>query len=119
MDHPLTTAWVVSGIGMLLLFLALAFLCGLMYLMTAYIKDRPEAEEQETGGDKQEMRSRERETRLKAQRAAAIAVALARSELELSSVGAPGADEAGDLSAWRAFHHQRQLSLNRSTRRVR
>ena len=129
MDHPLTTSLVVSGIGMLLLFAALAFLCGLMYLMTAFIKDRPEAEEQETEGEKQEVSSdssprsaakgEKRETRLKAQRAAAIAVALARAELELGSISAPGADEAGDLSAWRALHQQRQLSLNQPTRRGR
>ena len=119
MDDPLTTSLVVSGIGMLLLFLALALLCGLMYLMTALIKDRPEAEEQEPRGEKRGARSEERETRLKAQRAAAIAVALARAELEMSSSGAPEAGEASDLSAWRAFHHQRQLTLNRSTRRAR
>ena len=128
MDHPLTTSLVVSGIGMLLLFAALAFLCGLMYLMTAFIKDRPEAEEQETEGEKQEVSSdssprsaakgEKRETG-KAQRAAAIAVALARAELELGSISAPGADEAGDLSAWRALHQQRQLSLNQPTRRIR
>ena len=122
MDHPLTTSLVVSGIGMLLLFLALAFLCGLMYLMTAYIKDRPEAEEQEAKSDpspRSAAKGEEQGARPKAQRAAAIAVALARAELDLNSIGAPGADEAGDLSAWRALHQQRQLSLNQPTRRIR
>ncbi len=119
MDHPLTTSLVVSGIGMLLLFAALAFLCGLMYLMTAFIKDRPEAEEQEASGEERKASGEEREMGIKARRAAAIAVALARAELEMRPISAPGADEAGDLSAWRALHQQRQLSLNQPTRRGR
>ena len=49
MDNPLVISWAVTGVGMLTLFLALAVLCGLMYLMTwmtnirAVVKERPEA----------------------------------------------------------------------------
>ena len=105
MDSPIIISLVVSGIGMLTLFLALALLCGLMYLMTALIQDRPGAGtgEQEAGSGKQQ--------------AAVIAVALARVERELSTISTPGAKER--VSAWRALHHQRKLTLNMPTRRAR
>ena len=109
MDNPIIISLVVSGIGMLMLFLALAFLYGLMYLMTTFIKDRAEAQEQGAGDRGQEARSR----RL---RAAAIGVALARAEQESVAVGLPEAEEP--VSSWRALHHQRQLTLNLPTRRV-
>ena len=109
MDNPIIISLVVSGIGMLILFLALAFLYGLMYLMTTFIKDRTDEQEQGTGGGRQEARSR----RL---RAAAIGVALARAEQESVAVGLPEAEEP--VSSWRALHHQRQLTLNLPTRRV-
>jgi hypothetical protein len=105
MDNPLIVSLIVSGIGMLMLFLALAFLYGLMYLMTALIKERTEAEEQEA--------------RIRKRQAAVIAVALARAELDLSPIGAPRAEEAAGVSAWWALHHQRQLALNTPTRRGR
>lgn len=112
MDNPIVISLVVSGIGMLILFLSLAFLCGLMYLMTAFIKDRTHEQEQEqgAGGRRQEASSR----RLQA---AVIAVALARAEQEQSPVGATGAKET--TSAWRALHHQRQLTYTRPARGAR
>ena len=114
MDDPIIIALVVSGIGMLMLFLALAFLYGLMVLMTritsiqALSKDRPEAEE--AGSRKQ--------------RAAVIAVALARAEQERivpPSVPPSGGEERGGgaVSPWWALHHQRQLALHLRTRRGR
>ena len=99
MQDPLSTSLVVTGVGMLALFVALALLCALMYLMTTFIKDPPVATVKLTkeplpapGG---------------ALRAAAIAVALARAEQEQAS-SAPPLDETP--SAWRALHHQRQLA---------
>ena len=86
---------------MLMLFLALAFLCGLMYLMTALIKDRPQAGAEGQRGARW--------------RAAAIGVALARAEQDLSPVGATGTEEP--VSAWWALHHQRQLTRNTPARR--
>jgi Na+-transporting methylmalonyl-CoA/oxaloacetate decarboxylase gamma subunit len=114
MDNPIVISLVVSGIGMLMLFLALAFLYGLMYLMTALVKDRPEGEVE---ANKQETGSKKQEARIMKQRAAVVAVALARAELELNAIGAAGAEET--ISAWRALHHQRQLTLNLPTRRAR
>jgi Na+-transporting methylmalonyl-CoA/oxaloacetate decarboxylase gamma subunit len=106
MQDPLSTSLVVTGIGMLVLFVALALLCGLMYLMTALIKDRPPDTVPE-----------EKSRPEAALRAALIAVALARAEGEMSPASAPPAHEAS--SAWRTLHHQRQLTRNPAPRRTR
>jgi len=134
MDEPIIVALVVSGIGMLMLFLALAFLYGLMVLMTritsirALSKDQPEAEEaggrrQGAGGRRQEARDKRQEARSRKQRAAVIAVALARAEQEIvpPSVPPTGGEERGGgaVSPWRTLHHQRQLTLHLRTRRGR
>jgi Na+-transporting methylmalonyl-CoA/oxaloacetate decarboxylase gamma subunit len=126
MDDPLTISLVVSGIGMLMLFLALALLYGLMVLMTRMtatrgrIKERPEAESGEQGS--RGAGSRKQEARDGRRRAAVIGVALARAEQQLSRAGAPGAEEAvgsWHVSPWRALHHQRQLTPSLRTRRGR
>jgi len=105
MDNRLIVSLIVSGIGMLMLFLALVILYGLMSLMTALIKDR-------TGAQAQGARIRVRQ-------AAVIAVALARAELDLGPIGAPSVEEAAGVSAWWALHHQRQLARNMPPRRGR
>jgi Na+-transporting methylmalonyl-CoA/oxaloacetate decarboxylase gamma subunit len=136
MDTPLVISLIVSGIGMLLLFLALAFLCGLMYLMTAFIKDRPRSAPPsppptlrpcsgQASGGKEEATSRgaeERELRCPElvegiqRRAAVIAVALARAEQTLSATAVPPVEEAA--TAWQTLHRQRQLTLRPPTRRA-
>jgi Na+-transporting methylmalonyl-CoA/oxaloacetate decarboxylase gamma subunit len=112
MDSPIVISLVASGIGMLMLFLALAFLYGLIYLMTVLTKDRPEVETEEQGrkGGTEEQRAMRRQ-------AAVIGVALARAERDLATAGASGTEEPAN--AWRALHHQRQLMLNLRTRRTR
>ena len=119
MDSPLVVSLVVTGIGMLMLFLALAFLCGLMYLMTAVIRDRPEGGTGEYGGvEGGECGSvGVEERRAMRRKAAVIGVALARAEQELSTIGAPETGAA--FSAWRTLHHQRQLTLNLRARKGR
>ncbi len=125
MDNPVTISLVVSGVGMLMLFLALTLLCGLMYLMTALIKDRPEAGIGEQGsrgaGEQRSRGAEEQEAGSRKRQAAVIAVALARAEQELSPIGALGVEGAEEeISAWRMLHHQRQLTLNNiRARRVR
>jgi len=118
MDTPLTTSLIVSGIGMLLLFLALLFLCGLMYLMTAFIKDRPTLApitlEKEEAATSKEIE----EERLRRQRAAAIAVALARAEQALSAARLPSLPTLRGAE-WQTFHRQRQLMLKFRTRKTR
>jgi len=105
MDNPLTTALVVSGIGLLLLFAALAFLYGLIYAMTAIIKDRPDVEEEGSaltaGADRGAARAK--------RRAAVVAVALARAQLQSSPAGSPEA-EIG-IGPWGQYHRHRQLGL--------
>ncbi len=122
MDDPITISLAVTGIGMLMLFLALALLYGLMVLMTrttdisGWIKGRSEADSGEQGD------RGAREQRMMKRRAAAIGVALARAEQQTSAAGAPGAEEAASswrISPWRALHHQRQLTPSSRTRRGR
>jgi len=124
MDNPIVISLVVSGIGMLMLFLALAFLYGLMYLMTTLIKDRPGVEEKGSMGEDVCGSVGADEQRAMRWRAAVIGVALARAEQERvvpPSVPPIGGEERGRgvVSPWRALHHQRQLTLNLPTRRVR
>jgi Na+-transporting methylmalonyl-CoA/oxaloacetate decarboxylase gamma subunit len=148
MDNPLVISLAVTGVGMLMLFLALAILYGLMYLMTwmtnirAPIEERPEAgaeEQGSRGAEGQRSKGAEAE-RVMRRKAAAIAVALARAERELSSSGSPcpsgsprpsgspcpsgtpGAEGGAGpwrVSPWRALHHQRQLTRNPPARRIR
>ena len=98
MDNPITISLVVSGVGMLILFLALAFLYGLIMLMTALIKDRPtnQPTSQQTNPPTNHLRQ-----------AAVIAVALARAELD--SVSLPEVEAVP--SPWQQYHRDRLLNL--------
>ncbi len=94
MDNLLETASIVSGIGMLVLFVALTLLYGLMLLMTTLFKERaeePPGVAVDGGG--------------KRRRAAAIAVLLARAEAERGALATPGSEE----SPWLHYHRQRGL----------
>jgi Na+-transporting methylmalonyl-CoA/oxaloacetate decarboxylase gamma subunit len=122
MENSLLVSLAVTGIGMLALFLALALLYGLMYSMTALIRERPKAgdgERARMGGGEKEAAE---EDGVMQRRAAAIAVALARAECELCATGLPGAEESAGLRApspWWALHHSRQLAPHLPARRVR
>ena len=110
MDNPIVISLVVSGIGMLMLFLALALLYGLMYLMTALVKDRPEGEAEGQGGreaEGQKDRGARKQTAMR-QRVAVIGVALARAELELCSAGLPEIEARP--SPWQQYHRHRLLN---------
>lgn len=126
MDNPIVISLLVSGIGMLMLFLALALLYGLMYLMTALVKDRPDGEaEEQRGRGVEERRSggtegqggrgaegqKDRGARKQAamrRRVAVIGIALARAELELSSAGLPEIEARP--SPWQQYHRHRLLN---------
>jgi len=108
MDNPLTISLIISGIGMALLFAALAILYGLMYLMTTIIKDRPA----EAAPVEEEPAEAPDETKL---RAAAIAVALARAERETFAAAAP----TEEVSPWWALHLHRQMTQHIRPRSVR
>ncbi|MEJ2732953.1 MAG: hypothetical protein P8189_05165 [Anaerolineae bacterium] len=112
MENGLVVSLAVSGLGMLLLFTALALLYGLMYLMTSVLKD-PGAAPVHAGPGEQSVPERKEA----ATRAAVIAVALARARQEPSPFGVPAEGEgmgAGEqrleVSTWWALHHDRQLT---------
>jgi Na+-transporting methylmalonyl-CoA/oxaloacetate decarboxylase gamma subunit len=111
MENPLYVSLVVTGIGMAMLFLALALLYGLMVLMTALIKDRPEA----TG--RQEVAVPDADERVLRTRAAVVAVALARAELEMSAAASPAGGSG--WGPWRQVHTQRLLDRSVRKRTVR
>ncbi|MBI3762756.1 MAG: hypothetical protein HY260_12985, partial [Chloroflexi bacterium] len=105
----LITASLIAVVGMLLLFAAMAVLYGMMYLMTALIKDGggTEANEPEGELDAQSLRHR----------AAVIAVALARAQAELSPIGWPEPEEA--VRPWRQYHRNRALNMHGRARTAR
>ncbi len=95
MGNPTIAALFITGIGMPMLFAALALLIVTMLLLTALTAERRPAQ------------APPRPT--STERAAAIAVALARAEAEMTP-GAPTADEEPE-SPWRQYHRQRVLGL--------
>jgi Na+-transporting methylmalonyl-CoA/oxaloacetate decarboxylase gamma subunit len=112
LENGLVVSLAVSGLGMLLLFMALAILYGLMYLMTTVLKD-PGAAPAHAGPEEQRIPGGKEA----ATRAAVIAVALARDRQEPSPVGVPvtgdstGVDaQRPGVSAWWTLHHDRQLA---------
>jgi len=127
LDTPLEISLVVTGIGMLALFLALAFLYGLMILLTTVTRERtgrrlvggagsPRPAESHRQGAGADWRSGAR------RRAAVVAVALARAEREAGDFGAldsGGAADLGSASPWWALHHSREWELGPRTRRRR
>jgi Na+-transporting methylmalonyl-CoA/oxaloacetate decarboxylase gamma subunit len=111
MDNLVVMALVVSGVGMLLLFAALAFLYGLIYLLTAVLRDPSPAPAPVAEGSRPD-----RVERKVTWRAAAAAVALARAEREFRSSHAPAA-QGGAVSPWWALHQGRQLMPKPGKRR--
>lgn len=121
MENLLVASLVVSGLGMLLLFIALAILYGLMYLMTTVLRD-PTAAPVQSEPEGEQVAGEEEATH----RAAVIGVALARARQALSPVDVPAMGEGTGadaqhlgVSAWWALHHDRQLTHKPTTRRTR
>ena len=92
----------ISIVGIGLLFLALLFLTGLMFLLTALTRERTAA------GPTVPAVSPTHEAGALRARAAVIGVALARSEHKSSSPPPPETETP--VGGWRALHHQRQLN---------
>jgi Na+-transporting methylmalonyl-CoA/oxaloacetate decarboxylase gamma subunit len=120
LENLFVVSLVVSGLGMLLLFIALAILYGLMYLMTILLRD-PTAAPVHAGPEDQRVPGGKEAT----YRAAVIAVALARARQEPSPVDVPATGEGTGadtrrlgVSAWWAFHHDRQLTQKPKSPRV-
>jgi Na+-transporting methylmalonyl-CoA/oxaloacetate decarboxylase gamma subunit len=123
LENPLAISLAVSGIGILMLFVTLAVLYLLIYLMTALIKDRAEpgawAEDNglpDSAGSGAGAAARSKRAK---HLAAAAAVALARAELDLAAGASQARGQATRASAWRALHHQRRLGRNHRARRLR
>lgn len=122
MNGSITSALIIAGIGMTLLFLSLIFFYGLLSLLTAVVKDRSVP-----GRQKGEASRGEGETGTRSEellRAVAVAVALARAEAEerpgLTMTAVPGeADAEPNVSPWWSLHHQRQLDPHPSVWRLR
>ena len=127
MDSPVVTALVITGIGVPMLFLALAMLCGLMYALTALTREgreegyKGEGEEGNKEGRKQGYKGEAGEQDLARQRAAIVGVALARAEAECGRPSRPEVKEtqsASHVSPWWTLHHQRQLARQPHTRKA-
>ncbi|MBM40712.1 MAG: hypothetical protein CL483_02155 [Acidobacteria bacterium] len=123
MTPQLETVLQISAIGTALLFMALAGLIGLMYLLTAQWLFKPAAvssaaealessaasDEPEPDGEDKEEAERDRQ-----RRAVAIAVALACAQAERPAALVTSAD-----TDWRRLHHTRRLNQPRSRARTR
>ncbi len=105
----------VSGIGIVVLLLALTVFAGLVSLMTRFLKDRPEEEE---SGEVEEAEIAESETipaESELGRIAAIAVAIARAQSAFVTSSNPSSSA---LSSWGQFHLNRRLNSSVPTRRT-
>ncbi|PKO14880.1 MAG: hypothetical protein CVU39_12440 [Chloroflexi bacterium HGW-Chloroflexi-10] len=117
--NDLVFALQISGIGIVLLLIALSLLAGLISLMTKYIVDKPEKTNEEnsdvveTKAEVEEFVSDKKDLQL----AAAIAVALYRAQLEITSVSTEQAGET--MNSWRQFKLNRRLNQSSTIRRTR
>lgn len=127
MDNLVVVAVVVSVVGMFLLFVALVFLYGMMYLLTSVVKDRSPASATAVSAAAPRPApvlalDKDAAGRVAVLRAAAVAVALARAEGDGRPPGMTvgrGLAEGGPASPWWALHHGRQLVNRPSSRRSR
>ena len=123
MTPQLEAVFAISAIGTTLLFIALAGLIGLMYLLTAQalFPSRsvalPQPEEQAeptSAADLVDAPDEEEEERERQRRAVALAVAIACAQSERAPVVlAPSASD------WHRLHHSRRLNQPRTRARVR
>jgi sodium pump decarboxylase gamma subunit len=107
----------ISGIGIVVLLLVLAALAGIVYLMTRFIVDKEEPEEEGTVEETPAPAAaavEEKKTDLTL--AAAIAVAIARAQAEMNVVSSESAGET--VNAWYAFGLQRRLTQSSTIRRT-
>lgn len=108
----------ISGIGIFALFLVLVVLAGIISLMTRYLVDRPEKQEEEeesvTQIEKNEEVAPESNQDLKL--AAAVALAIYRAQVEMSTVQTV---EAGaEVNSWRQFKLINRLNQSSNIRRT-
>lgn len=119
MDNDLVFALQISGIGIIALLISLSLLAGLISLMTKYIVDKPEKDDNEsvdtveTAVVATETISDKSDLKL----AAAIALAVYRAQLEITSI--PTLHPEGAVNSWQQFKLNRRLNQSSTIRRTR
>ncbi len=102
----------ISGAGILVLLLVLALLAGIVSLLTRFIKDAPE-EDEDAGDENETVDTVVVETNDLAKIAVmAVAIARAQSEFSVSTKS-----DSMSLNPWGQFHLSRRLNLSSSIRR--
>lgn len=113
-NDSLTTSLLVTGIGMAVVFVAMALFYASMHLLTALVRDKPERDIQADTGTRIEEETGppiaasgpDRNAPL---RAAAIAVALARAETSEQKTAGDDHGTTPPVSHWGDYYRQRQL----------
>jgi Na+-transporting methylmalonyl-CoA/oxaloacetate decarboxylase gamma subunit len=107
-----------SGTGILFLLLALVALAGIISLMTKYLVDKPEKEEddEETVEIPAEIIKEDApESKKDLKLAAAIALAIYRSQVEMSAVRP--VETGAEVNSWRQFNLINRLNQSSNIRR--
>lgn len=117
MDNVLIEALQISGIGIVALLISLSLLAGLISLMTKYIVDKPDKQEEEVVSEEAPAPLESPSKTKDLQKVAAIAVALYRSQLELTSLSSD--DSEGAMNSWQQFRLNRRLNQSATFRRTR
>lgn len=117
MDNILVEALQISGVGIVVLLIALVLLAGLVSLMTKYIVDKPEEQEEEVAAEGVVVAAPASTEKKDLQMVAAVAVALYRSQLALTSSTAE--DAGGATNSWLQFKLNRRLNQSATLRRTR
>jgi Na+-transporting methylmalonyl-CoA/oxaloacetate decarboxylase gamma subunit len=117
MENVLLYALQVSGVGIVALLLFLILFAVIVYLMTRYIKDKPDAGESSESEVKPIAESVDKgKPDLKIVAAIALAIARAQAEIGASGTSLP---EAGKSNPWHQFQLQRRLTQSSTIRRTR
>ena len=107
----------ISGIGIVVLLLVLIILAGIVSLMTRFIVDKPEKEEEVVEEVKPAQVAAPKDDKKDLAMVAAIALAVCRAQTEMQSVET--AAPAGEVNAWKQFNLQRRLAQSSNFRRTR
>ena len=114
----LPTALAISGIGIIVLLLVLTALAGIVYLMTRFIVDKEENEEETTVEAVSAATAEDNEPKSDLKLAVALAVAIARAQAD-TQVAYHETSAAGDYNAWRQNGLLRRLNQSSMIRRTR
>jgi Na+-transporting methylmalonyl-CoA/oxaloacetate decarboxylase gamma subunit len=117
MDSTLALALKISGIGIVVLLLALSLFAFVVSLMTRFMVDKPE-EEEDAGEENTQPEIFDNDVKNPdLQMVAAIALALYRDQIE-SQTAVP-LSIAGSNDSWRQFQLHRRLTQSSTIRRTR